>query len=116
MTTIQINDLKLQAIVGTLKEERDQKQDIVINVSFDYDASEAVETDNLEKAIDYDVLVQDITKHIKKSKYFLLEKLTKAVLNIVMAKAAVKRATISIDKLNAIKSAKSVSVHMNAQK
>ena len=53
MTKIRITDLKLRAVIGTNDWERETKQDVVINIAIDYDATKASESDDLKDAIDY---------------------------------------------------------------
>ena len=63
--TIHIEDLKFQAIIGILDFERVNKQDIVVNLSIDYDYQ--------EDFIDYAQVVEFIKSYTQKSEFLLLE-------------------------------------------
>ena len=116
MTTIRITDLKLKTIIGINGWERTTKQIIIINITLKYDAQKAIHTDNIHDAIDYKTLTKHIIKEVTRSKFFLLEKLTHAVLAIVMSSPKVKSAAVRIDKPKALRFAKSVSCELSAQR
>ena len=113
---VQISDLKLRAIIGTNAWERHTKQEIVINVIMEFDAPKAISTDNLKETVDYRTLTKKIIKKVESSDFFLLEKLTDCVLNIVMENLKVKRASVRIDKPRALRFARSVSVELSAKR
>jgi D-erythro-7,8-dihydroneopterin triphosphate epimerase len=114
MATIRIEDLKISTILGVGPGERMRQQMVVINLSFDYDATRAILTDDIEAALDYKALKKKILLQAAKSKFYLLEKLTDFVLQIVMEEPRVMRATVRIDKPQALRYAKSVSVELAA--
>jgi len=110
MSTISIADLKLKVILGTNPWERKIKQTVVVNISFDYNASRAMASDDLKDAVNYKALTKQIIRTMKDSRYFLLEKFCQAVLDIVMENSLINKATVRIDKPHALRFAKSVSV------
>jgi len=116
MATICITDLQLRAVIGIFDWERKAKQDVLINVEFDYDATQAIATDTIEASVDYKEITKKIIEHVETSDYMLLEKLTDRVLKIVMENPRVTRAAVRIDKPGAIRFAKSVSVELNAKR
>ncbi|MBF0569618.1 MAG: dihydroneopterin aldolase, partial [Candidatus Omnitrophica bacterium] len=83
-TSIQINDLKLKVIVGTLPHEREVLQEILANISFEYDASLAAETDALGHAVDYAAIYGKIFQKVAGTKFFLLERLAAFILGLIM--------------------------------
>jgi len=101
-TTIHLKDIKLQAIIGTKPEERDRKQDIVLNIALTYDASQAIKTDDLHDALDYERLMQKIAGLVESSRFFLLEKLASAILTVNMQDDRVLAANIRVDKPQAL--------------
>jgi len=113
---IRITDLNARAIIGTHAWERNNKQDIVINVTLDYDAARASASDRLADTIDYKVLTQKILKNVEQSQCLLLEKLASQVLGIVMSYKKVSAATVRIDKPHALPLARSVSVELSSGK
>ena len=116
MATIRITDLSLRTIIGTNDWERTNKQDVVINVVFEYDAKKASKSDNIKDAVDYKIVTKKIIKEVETSQYGLLEKLTESVLKIVMEDSKVLSATVQIAKPFALRFAKSVSVELSAKR
>ncbi len=114
--TIRITDLSLRAIIGINDWEREQKQDIIINIALDFDAAAPARSDDVKDTIDYKSLKQRIMRFVESSEYFLLEKLTDQVLGIVLEDPKVLSAWVRIDKPAALRFAKSVSVEMRRSK
>ena len=116
MATIRITNLKLRTIIGTNDWERECRQDVVVNVKIDFDAAKASQSDAIEDAIDYKTITKRIIKGVEDSSFFLLEKLAKVILDIVMKNPLVKETTVRVDKPFALRFADSVSVELNEKK
>ena len=113
MAVIRITDLKLRTIIGTNDWERDTKQDVVINITIDFDALKASKSDNIEDTVDYKALTKKIIQEVENSSFFLLEKLCNMALQIIMQHPFVNKATVRIDKPHAIRFAETVSVELS---
>ncbi len=116
MATIRITDLKLKAIIGINPWERKNKQDVIINLTLDFDASKASQSDNIQDTVDYKTLKKRILLLVKGSKFFLLEKLVEEVLNLTMQDPKILKATVRIEKPKALRFAKSVSIESSRTK
>ena len=57
-----------------------------------------------------------VIKEVETSSFFLLEKLAKVILHIVMENSLVKEATVRVDKPFALRFADSVSVELSEKK
>jgi len=114
MAQIRITDLTLRTIIGINDWERKKKQDIVINILIDFDATRAAVSDNISDTVNYKALKQNIIQLVEASNFFLLEKLTAEVLKLIMEDPQVEKATVRIDKPQALRFAKSVSMEMSA--
>ncbi len=114
--TIRITELRLRTIVGFNEWERKEKQDVIINVSLEFDPSSAVQSDRVEDSVDYTLVKKRIITLVEKSDFFLLEKLTHEVLREVLSVPGVLGATIRIDKPHALRFAKSASVEMSLER
>ena len=112
MATIRIHDLRLRAIIGTHPWERKNKQDLVLNLTIQYDASKASKSDRLKDALDYEAIASKVTKAVERSNCYLLEKLTAKVLEVVSADPKIISARVRIDKPHAIGEARSVSFEL----
>jgi FolB domain-containing protein len=113
---LQITDLLLRAIIGDNQWERGVKQDVVINVTCEFDVSKAAASDALEDTVNYKSMKKKIIAEVENSSYRLLEKLTARVLGIVMEDDRVLNATVRIDKPHALRYAKSVSIEMSGKR
>ncbi len=116
MATIRITDLKLRTIIGINDWERDQEQDIIINITMEYDATKAIKSDKIKDTIDYKTITKKIIKAVQPSRFFLLEKLTNFILDIVMENSFVNEATVRVDKPMALRFARSVSVEITRKR
>ena len=114
MATIRITNLRLRTIIGIYEWERKHKQDIVINVTIEFDATKASKSDNIDDTIDYKAITKNIIKEVEASEFFLLERLTDMVLQITMKHPQVVKATVRIDKPVALRFADSVSMELSA--
>ena len=112
MATIRIDNLKLRAIIGIYGWEREHKQDVIINVKMDFDASKSIKSDSIEDTVDYKVITKRIIKEVEASDFQLLEKLTQMILSIVMDNSQVQEATVRVDKPFALRFADSVSIEL----
>jgi len=116
MATIRITNLKLRTIIGINDWERDHQQDIIINVIIEFDASKSSQTDNIDDTIDYKTITKQIIKEVEASKFYLLEKLCKMILDIITTHPLVKEANVRIDKPGALRFTDSVSVELTHKK
>ncbi len=116
MAIIKIKNIKQQAIIGVNDWERTTRQEIIINVTFEYDDSLAVDADAIDEAVDYRAMTKSILDHIEKSSFFLLETLSASVLNLVMRDKRIKHATVEVDKPGSLRFADSVSVQHSASR
>jgi FolB domain-containing protein len=110
---LSIVDLLLRTVIGDNEWERDVRQDVVINLSLEFDASKAAASDALADTVNYKQLKRKIIAEVENSRYRLIEKLAARVLAIVMEDSRVTSATVRIDKPQALRYAKSVAVEMS---
>ena len=112
ISTIRIQDLEIKTIIGINSEERENPQEIVINVCLEYDADSAIQTDDIKDALDYKTLTKKIIHEVKNTRFMLLEKLTKFVLDIVMDFPQAQYARVSVGKPMALRFSKTVSCEL----
>ena len=107
---IRIKNLRAKAIIGVYPQERKKKQELIFNIEISYDAKAAMHSDNLEDALDYDLITQQVITIAETSEFQLIERLAEQILTIIMEdNERINHATIEIDKPTAIKEAESVS-------
>ena len=108
--TINIENLRLRTFIGFNPEEKQKKQDIVLNISITYSISNAALNDTVEEALDYKVITKQVIKHVESGRFLLLEKLVADVLEICSRHPDVRSARVKIDKPHALRFADSVSL------
>ena len=115
MATIRIVDLKVRAIIGTHAWERKNKQELLVNIIFDYDHHKASKSDDLKDAVNYERIGLQVIKIIESSKYYLLEKLATQVMEAVLADKKVILVTVRIDKPQAMAEAKHIAYEISGK-
>lgn len=116
MAVIRITNLRLRTIIGANDWERDHKQDLVINLRIEFDASASGNSDKLADTVDYKTITKEVIAEVEGSSYELLEKLATRLLEIVENYAGVQHARIRIDKPHALRFADSVSVEIESSR
>ncbi|MBF0512019.1 MAG: dihydroneopterin aldolase [Candidatus Omnitrophica bacterium] len=114
MAIIRINDLKVNAFIGAYAWERKSKQELFLNITIEYEASQACSTDKLKDALDYAAIASRVKMMVERSKYVLLEKLASKILSSIMSEKRVVSASVRVDKPLAVVDAKSVSFEVSA--
>ena len=116
MAIIYIQDLKLRALIGTHPWERKNKQDIIFNIVIEYASEQACKEDKLALALNYESLVNKVTKLVENSSCYLIEKLGNEVLRLILKEKGVLSAIVRVDKPQAIAIARSVSFEISGKK
>ncbi len=109
MAVIRINDLKVRALIGAYSWEKVNKQELVINITIEYDASKACLSDKLKDAFNYESVAAKAIKTVERSRHTLLEKLASKLLAGIMSDRRVQAAHVRVDKPQALAQARSVS-------
>ena len=107
---IKIKNLRLRTIVGIYSWERKELQDIIINVSIDFDGEKASGSDNIADTVNYKSIKKEIVTAVESSRFKLLESLSKTILDIIFRNPLVRAACVEIDKPHALRFADSVSI------
>ena len=116
MAIIKIKNLRLRTIIGIEEAERQSPQDIIINAEIEVDATLAARSDDIGQTYDYKTITKSIIHAVEVSQFFLLEKLTDHILELIMEDARVLLATVEIDKPQALRFADSVSLTHSAHR
>ncbi len=107
--------MKLRIIVGINPEERIHKQDVLINITAEFDDSKVIQTEDINDTLNYRNLAKSIISFVEKSEFHLLETLVDKVLNLVMSNDMVIRASVEIDKTTVLRYCDSVSLSKSSE-
>ncbi len=113
---IYIQDLLCRCIVGINPEERDKKQDVIINITLDVDLRAASASDNIDDTVDYKGIKTRIIEAVEDSTDFLIERLGQRIADICLADTRVERAVVRVDKPGALRFAKTVAVELDRKR
>jgi D-erythro-7,8-dihydroneopterin triphosphate epimerase len=113
---IRINDLKVRTLIGAYSWERINKQELVINITIQYDASKASRSDKLNDALNYESVAAKAIKTAERSRHTLLEKLVGQLMEGVMSDRRVQAAHVRVDKPHALPHARCVSFELSAER
>ncbi len=113
---IHIKNLRLRTIVGVDAPERERPQDVIVNVTMDFDGSKAALSDDVGDTVDYEAVKRRITTEVEGADFHLLERLAHRILEVVMDDPKVQRATVEVDKPQALRFADSVSVSCSGER
>ena len=112
MDCIEIRGLLLRCIIGINESERQNKQDVLINITLWADLRPAAAADDIAQTVNYRTLTKQIIEHVEASEYFLLETLTEKIAELCLKDPRVARVQVNVEKPGALRFARSVGVKM----
>jgi D-erythro-7,8-dihydroneopterin triphosphate epimerase len=107
---ILINGLFLRTIIGINHDEREHKQDVLINLALDVDTRSAARTDQIEHAVNYKTITKDVIDLVENSRFFLVERMADEIARLCLRDPRVEAVRVSIEKPAALRFARSVGV------
>lgn len=107
---IEIKDLLVRTIIGINPEERENRQDVLINLKFKVDLRSAGISDQINDAVNYRTICKQVFALVEESKYLLVEKLAEEVARLCLQDPRVETVWVSIEKPGALRFARSVGV------
>jgi len=109
---IHIRDLQLRCILGINPEEREKKQDVIINVTLSANLRQACQSDCIEDTVDYKRIKSDIVSMAEASSFFLVERLAERIAEICLRDRRVRETRVVIEKPGALRFARTVGVEI----
>ena len=109
---IHIFDLLLRCIIGVNPDERESRQDVVINIDMEADLRKACGSDDLKDSVDYKAIKYRIIEVVEASDFFTLEALTQAIADVCLADPRVATARVQVEKPGALRFARSVGIEI----
>ena len=110
MAKIRITNLPLSVIIGTTPKERENRQTVHLDLSFEYDSAKPEQSDSLSDAVDYETLADKIIAKAQATRFQLIEKLARFILDIAMEDKRVLKASATISKPKAVSQADAVTI------
>ncbi len=107
---IRINDLFLRTIIGINDDEREHKQDVLINLVLVVDTRAAARSDAIEDAANYRTITKDVIDLVENSQFFLVERMAEEIARVCFREPRVERVKVRVEKPAAIRFARSVGI------
>lgn len=98
MATVTLRDLVVEAKHGVLDHEKTQTQPFKIHLELQYDSLKAQTSDNINDAIDYSVIRQQVIDTTKNTSFDLLERLAQEIADTVLKDSRIETLAVSIEK------------------
>ncbi len=112
MDKIIIRDLKARGIIGLNDWERDNPQEILINIVLETDLRQAGETDDLAYSVNYRTVAKKAMHHAETAGRLTVEALAADLAKICLAEEGVQRVMIRVEKPGAVRFANAVGVEI----
>jgi FolB domain-containing protein len=114
--TLFIKNLKVTCIIGTDKYEREHEQEICMQLYLWTDIAKASRSDNLEDALDYRAIYDEVVRRVEHSKFYLIERLAFEVATICLQHPLTRKAKVVIEKIGALEKAESSGIELVLEK
>lgn len=109
---VNIKGLKVDAVIGVFDWEREIKQPLLIDVSMATDITKAGKSDDIQDAINYKEVCDDITELCQQTKAMLIERLAELIAEHILSKYNTTQVEVSVAKPTAIPEADAVAVQI----
>lgn len=116
MDKIIIKDLLVRGIIGVNDWERENLQNILINVEISADLSRAGTSDNLEASVNYRTIAKTIISHIEGTKRETVEALAADIAALCLEEPLAQAVRVRVEKPGALRFARSVGVEIERSK
>jgi dihydroneopterin aldolase len=110
MDIIFLGGLQIETIIGIYDWERETKQTVILDIEMAYDIQKAAETDDIEHTLDYKAVSKRIIAFVEASNYFLVERLTVEIADIILNEFKVPWVKVTLNKKGAIRGASDVGI------
>ena len=112
---ILIKDLLLRCIIGINDWERENKQDVLINLVLFTDLKKSGGKDNPYDILNYRSVTKAVIQHVEASQYQLVEALATAIARICCVDFHAPRVIVRVEKPGALRFARSVGVEIERE-
>jgi FolB domain-containing protein len=112
MDKIFIKNLHAHGILGVNPHERVTPQPILINIAIELDTHTAAEADDLSHSVSYSDLARKVKTHTETAHRLTVEALAADIARICLAEPGVQKATVRVEKPEAVPEAETVGVEI----
>lgn len=116
MDKVIIKDLLARGIIGINEWERNNPQDILINITVFTDTHRAAETDSIEDCANYRTLAKKAQAHAESAHRLTVEALANDLAKLCLQEKGVEKVIVRVEKPGAVRFAKSVGVEVERRR
>ncbi len=109
---ILVKDLLLRTIVGIKPDEREKKQDVLLNLDLRVDVRSAGESDDIAEAVNYRSITKAVIALVEGSRFHTVEKLATEIARLIVTGHPVAEARVTVEKPGALRFARSVGIEL----
>lgn len=112
MDRIFISDLLIRGVIGISEKEREQPQDILVNITIFADITRAGTTDDVNDSVNYRTVAKKVLAHTEMIKRYTVEALATDIAALVLAEPGVLGVQVRVEKPGAVRFSRSVGVEI----
>ena len=116
MDQIFIKDLLIRGVIGISDREREQPQDILVNVTINTDIHAAGMSDKVEDSVNYRTVGKMILAHVEKVQRYTVEALATDIAEMILEDPKVESVSVRVEKPGAVRFSKSVGVEIERRR
>ncbi|MFN3309979.1 MAG: dihydroneopterin aldolase [Anaerolineales bacterium] len=112
MDKILIKDLVARGIIGINEWERENPQEILINITLYCDTRQAGKTDDIQYSVNYRTIAKQALAHAETAARLTVEALAEDIANLCLDDPKVQKVIVRVEKPGAVRFARSVGVEI----
>jgi FolB domain-containing protein len=112
MDQISITDLVARGIIGVNDWEREQPQEILINIILFTEVGKAGESDDIADCVNYDTIARRVQAHAESAKRYTVEALAMDLARLCLEDPGVQKVRVRVEKPGAVRFSRSVGVEI----
>ena len=116
MDQVFITDLVARGIIGVNNWEREQPQDILINIVLFTDLQQAGKSDDVQESVDYRSVAKKVRAHAETAQRLTVEALAADLAKLCLEVPGVEKVLVRVEKPGAVRFSRSVGVEIERAK
>jgi FolB domain-containing protein len=116
MDKIIIKNLSARGIIGVHSDEREQPQEIVINIILFTNTEKAGHSDDIADTVSYSSVAKKVREHAESAQRFTVEALAEDIAGLCLGEPKVMKVQVRVEKPRAIRFAASAGVEIERGK
>ncbi len=116
MDKIFISDLLVRGVIGISEREREQPQDILVNIVIFADIRKASKSDNVDDSVNYRTVAKKVLAHTETIKRYTVEALAEDIAALCLEDEKVLKVQVRVEKPGAVRFSRSVGVEIERSK